>query len=619
MRVAGSADSDHRAPWRVFVSHTSELRDFPAGQSYVAAVERAIAAAGHVVVDMADFPASDQVPADLCRERVRGCEVYVGVLGTQYGSPVRDEPEVSYTELEFDTATEAGLPRLVFLLDTDAADVGIPLSGLLDRDYGSRQDAFRDRVQHSGLITQSFTDPATLRQLVERSLRELVAPDPPMRERAPICYVSMPFGVRPGRDGVAIDFDALYAQAILPVAEGLGFAVRRSDALATRGIIQKAIFEAVLGADFMIADISLASANVIYELGIRHTAHPSGTVVISCGDSVPFDIQPTNVLQYPLPTGHRNDPSISELSTALDHALRSAAEGRTDSPVHELFPTLSVSLPSTIPWRGPANFLRMRLFDAQRLPAPDALAEIRSVEEAIYREASQDRSLLEDLMLAYREVGAWDDMVRVANSFPPDLRNEPGVVQQLALALNRSGRREAAESELAALIERTGGDSETYGLLGRILKDRWRETGERRELNRAIDAYRRGYELNRTDYYPGINLATLLSVRGDAPAHAELQHLVPELRRLLDDRATSGQADYWQLATGLELAVLADDYPAAEHLVRQTLARAAAPWMLESTAGNLEFIAEVRGGDVPPPLQLIIDRLRAPQMIGDRP
>ena len=50
-------------------------------------------------------------------DRVRGCEVYVGVLGTRYGSPVRDQPEVSYTELEFDTATEAGLARLVFVLD----------------------------------------------------------------------------------------------------------------------------------------------------------------------------------------------------------------------------------------------------------------------------------------------------------------------------------------------------------------------------------------------------------------------------------------------------------------------------------------------------------------------
>ena len=141
----------------------------------MAEAERAIAAAGHVIVDMADFPAADQPAAELCAERVRGCDVYVGVLGTRYGSPVRDKPEVSYTELEFDTATAAGLPRLVFLLDTAAADVGIPLAQLIDHAFGARQEAFRRRVQASGLVTQSFASPDQLGRLVERSLRELAA------------------------------------------------------------------------------------------------------------------------------------------------------------------------------------------------------------------------------------------------------------------------------------------------------------------------------------------------------------------------------------------------------------------------------------------------------------
>jgi tetratricopeptide (TPR) repeat protein len=172
--VGGSGGSgEGAAGWRIFVSHTSELRDYPPGNSYVAAVERAISAAGHVIVDMADFPAANQPPTQLCMDRVRGCQVYVGVLGTRYGSPVRDKPEVSYTELEFDTATEAGLPRLVFVLDTDAADTGIPVSALLDREYGVRQDRFRRRVQDSGLVTGSFGNPDMLGRLVERSLREL--------------------------------------------------------------------------------------------------------------------------------------------------------------------------------------------------------------------------------------------------------------------------------------------------------------------------------------------------------------------------------------------------------------------------------------------------------------
>jgi hypothetical protein len=157
----------------VFLSHTSELRDFPRGTSYVAAAERAVSAAGYVIVDMADFPAVDQVPAQLCADRVRSCSVYVGVLGTRYGSPVRDMPEVSYTELEFGTATEAGLDRLVFVLDTDADDTGIPVSRLIDQEFGTRQEAFRRRVQDSGLTIQSFANPDMLGRLVERSLREL--------------------------------------------------------------------------------------------------------------------------------------------------------------------------------------------------------------------------------------------------------------------------------------------------------------------------------------------------------------------------------------------------------------------------------------------------------------
>ena len=139
----------------------------------MAEAERAISAARHVIVDMADFPVAGQPAVQLCAERVRGCDVHVGVLGTRYGSPVRDKPEVSYPELGFDTATAAGLPRLVFVLDTAAADVGIPLDQLIDYAFGARQQAFRRWVQVSRLATQSFANPDQLGRLVEPSLREL--------------------------------------------------------------------------------------------------------------------------------------------------------------------------------------------------------------------------------------------------------------------------------------------------------------------------------------------------------------------------------------------------------------------------------------------------------------
>ena len=57
--------------WRVFVSSTSELEDFPADRSYVSAVKQAISSCGHVVVGIADFPAAGTPAAELCREHVR--------------------------------------------------------------------------------------------------------------------------------------------------------------------------------------------------------------------------------------------------------------------------------------------------------------------------------------------------------------------------------------------------------------------------------------------------------------------------------------------------------------------------------------------------------------------
>ncbi len=170
-------------PRRVFLSHTCELKQFPAARSFVDAAEAAVRRAGDAVTEMAYFPAGDDKPANYCQVQVRECDAYVGLVGLRYGSPVQDRPEVSYTELEFETATEAGLPRLIFLLDEQAM-LPIPAAHLMDTDPDrqARQRAFRDRLLGAGIMIAKVATPEELEVGLLQALHSLkLSPLPPPR------------------------------------------------------------------------------------------------------------------------------------------------------------------------------------------------------------------------------------------------------------------------------------------------------------------------------------------------------------------------------------------------------------------------------------------------------
>src|SRR3954452_24640759 len=120
----------------------------------------------------------------------------------------------------------------------------------------------------------------------------------------PMCFIAMPFGKReaigPGGTTIAIDFDQIHAY-LSKGAEAAELDPIRADFEEAGGFIHKPMFERLLIAEYVIADLTLANPNVTYEVGVRHGATARATL-LACADqliqNLPFDFKPLRVLPY---------------------------------------------------------------------------------------------------------------------------------------------------------------------------------------------------------------------------------------------------------------------------------------------------------------------------------
>ncbi len=415
----------------------------------------------------------------------------------------------------------------------------------------------------------------------------------------PYCFVLMPFGKKTDEAGRTINFDDLYDNVIKPAIEAAELDPIRADEEMVGGLIHKPMFERLMMCDYAVADLTTANANVFYELGVRHGVRPHSTVLLAAhGTRLPFDVAPLRALMYDITRAGRAK-SPSSVAESLTTRLLQCREPADDSPVYQLIsnmPRHDIERLKTDTFRDLVEYSRetkQRLADARR----KGVEEIVAIEVKL-NIIDTDPAILIDLLLSYRAVEAWAEMIALVEKLSAPLKGVILVQEQLAFALNRSGHRERAEEILVELISKHGPSSETNGLLGSVYKDRWQEELGRSSLaaagflRKAIEAYVDGFETDWRDAYPGVNAVTLMEMT--APPDERQAALLPVVRYATIRRVEDTTPDYWDHATLLELAVLAADKQAAEEHLGDALSSVREPWEPKTTARNLRLIAEAR-------------------------
>ncbi len=419
-----------------------------------------------------------------------------------------------------------------------------------------------------------------------------------------LCFVVVPFGRKQAAAGVWIDFDSVYRDLIAPAIKDAGLDAIRADQEGLSGVAHKPMLEQLLLCHVALADLTAASAQVFYECGVRHAVRPHSTVLLlAAGGPLPFDVEGIRCIPYQ-PGADGKPQDVDGTRKAIADALRAARSAGLDSPVFQLAgggPAPQLDRSRTGVFREQAGYsqeMRERLAQA-RTRNEGGLEGLRALEAELGDVSDVEVGVVIDLFLSYRAIEAWKDMIRLKDLMSRPLQVSVMVREQFALALNRDGRGEDAELVLLQLIARRKPSSETYGILGRVYKDRWiaafragKAFLARGFLDEAIDAYSRGFQADWRDAYPGINALTLMYIRD--PDDERSQEILPVVEYSVTRRLSDGNPNYWDHATLLELKVLGGDEAAAADAVATALTAVREVWEPDSTALNLRLIREVR-------------------------
>ncbi|MEQ1908769.1 MAG: AAA-like domain-containing protein [Vicinamibacterales bacterium] len=518
---------------------------------------------------------------------------------------------------------------------------------LASEQFPSALSAITPGMSHDAIVDLVVSDAAAKGRLedfvsasVDASNAQSV--DPP-RARATggvHAFVAMPFGLKQG-----IDFNRIYQELVRPALEEAGFDVFRADEELRSGNIRSDVFQELLLADLVVADLSIDDPNVWYELGVRHSLRSRGVIQIQAGrDHVPFDVYADRTLRYHVKNGLA-DPAHLEADrrtlTALAADAMNNRHPRKVSPVYHLLPNLqepdwkSLRVPEATEFWAAQEEWERRIQVARRLGRPGDImvladeASSRALRAGAYRTAALTLRSLGKNKLALEQC-------ECALELDPSDEQSRSLKGFLLIRLEKFDQ---AEAWLRDLTRDHPQRSENWGLLGRVRKEAWLRTwrqyrsdssraieeaaDERMLLRQAIEAYTTGFERNPSDPYPGINAVTLLyllrHVTREVGVNTQIHLIQGGVAWAVESQLQKSPDDYWARVTKADLLLLDGTVREIETSYRDAVSVAQKDWfVLDSSRQQLQLLRDLafRPNEVEVALKVFdraLDRLQKPE------
>ncbi|GKS68286.1 hypothetical protein W03_02900 [Nitrosomonas sp. PY1] len=444
----------------------------------------------------------------------------------------------------------------------------------------------------------------------------------------PHAFVAMPFGLKKDGQGNEIDFNRIYNELIKPALEAAGMDAFRADEEERAGDIRTDMFQELLIADLVVADLTIDNPNVWYELGVRHALRARGVILISGGRATTaFDLYTDRKLRYGIKDAGPDSITLEKDMKKLSEMVKATMEswhGRKISPVYHLLPNLqepdwkSLRIGDVCEFWEQYEAWEKRIALARKTDfIGDVLVLADEAPVAAFR-AEAWIAAGKALRQAEHFSFAFEQLERGLAIEPDNLQGlrELGIcLQRLALAGKLGHSLDRARAHYRNMVEQENHkrDPETWALLGRVDKDAWiaawyqpgKSMEQLREeaayedalLRAAIESYAMGYRYNPGHYYSGINALTLMHLyRGltnDSRYDKDMVIMAGAIRYAAEC-VTDESELFWSKATVGDLEVLVGTPETVKAAYKEAIAKNGKDWFaLYSSLAQLKFLKDL--------------------------